>query len=121
MHTDQFEVRLAIVRHRLATTLESKIEAAIVSADHMSRGRQRRLRQARLGILPTPAWHLRLGPTVGFSATGEAAHFPEATLMQAHREERGLTDKEVLNLKKAMEHFRVVAASELRLMYQRGG
>ena len=38
MHTDQFEVRLAIVRHRFATTLESKIEAAIVSADHMSRG-----------------------------------------------------------------------------------
>ena len=121
MHTDQFEVRLAIVRHRFATTLESKIEAAVVSADHMSRG-------GKEGFVKHISESYRrlhgicgIGPTVGFSATGEAAHFAEATLMQAHREERGLTEKEVLNLKKALEHLRVVAASELRLMYQRGG
>jgi chemotaxis protein histidine kinase CheA len=62
-----------------------------------------------------------IGPTVGFSATGEAAHFAEAALMQAHHEKRRLTEREVLGLKKALEHLRVVAASELRQMYQRGG
>jgi hypothetical protein len=42
-------------------------------------------------------------------------------LIQAHRESRGLTEREVISLKKALEHLRVVAASELRMMYQRGG
>jgi hypothetical protein len=41
--------------------------------------------------------------------------------MQAHHEKRRLTEREVLGLKKALEHLRVVAASELRQMYQRGG
>jgi hypothetical protein len=41
--------------------------------------------------------------------------------MPADRESRGLTEREVLNLKKALEHLRVVAASELKMMYQRGG
>jgi hypothetical protein len=37
MHADQFETRLAKLRHRFATTLESKITDAVVSADQMSR------------------------------------------------------------------------------------
>jgi hypothetical protein len=37
MYADQFESRLAIVRHRFATTLESKITDVVVSTDHMSR------------------------------------------------------------------------------------
>jgi hypothetical protein len=41
--------------------------------------------------------------------------------MQALREKRGLTEREVLSLKKALENLRAAAASELRLMYQRGG
>ena len=36
MHADQFESRLARVRHRFATTLEGKITNAVVTADHMS-------------------------------------------------------------------------------------
>jgi hypothetical protein len=121
MHADQFEVRLAIVRHRFATTLESKIEDAVVSAGRMSSS-------SKDGFVKHVSESYRrlhgisgIGPSVGFSATGAAAHFAEATLMPAHREKRGLTEKEVLNLKKALEHLRVVAASELRLMYQRGG
>jgi hypothetical protein len=120
MHADQFEIRLAIVRHRFATTLESKIEDAVVSANRMSPSTD--------GVIKHVSESYRLlhgicgiGPTVGFSATGEAAHFAEVALMQAYRESRGPTEKEVLSLKKALEHLRVAAASELRLMYQRGG
>ena len=121
MHADQFEVRLSIVRHRFATTLESKIEDTVTSANRMSSG-------SKDGLIKHASESYRrlhgicgIGPTVGFSATGEAAHFAEATLMQAYRERRGPTEKEVLSLKKALERLRVVAASELRLMYQRGG
>jgi hypothetical protein len=120
MYADQFETRLARVRHRFATTLESKITDAVVSADRMSRGDG--------GVIKHVSESYRylhsicgIGPTVGFIATGEAARTAEAALMQAHREQRGLTEREVISLKKALEHLRVAAASELRMMYQRGG
>jgi hypothetical protein len=119
MH-DQFEVRLARVRHRFATTLKSKIETAVVSANHMSRSND--------GVIEHVSESYRslhgicgIGPTVGFAATGEAAHEAEVTLIQAYRESRGLNEREVLSLKRALEHLRVAAASDLRLMYQRGG
>ena len=121
MHADQFEVRLAIVRHRFATTLESKIDDAVVSANRMSSSNKDGLIKQTSESCRRLHGICGIGPTVGFSATGEAAHFAEVTLMQAHREGRGPTEKELLSLKKALEHLRVVAASELRLMYQRGG
>jgi hypothetical protein len=120
MHADQFEVRLARVRHRFATTLESKIEDAVISANGMldgSTGVTKRISKSYHSLHGICG----IGPTVGFCSTGEAAHLAEVTLMQAQHESRGLTDREVLNLKKALEHLRVVAASELRMMYQRGG
>jgi hypothetical protein len=120
MHADLFEIRLARVRHRFATSLTSKIETAVVSANHMASSND--------GVIKRISESYRslhgmcgIGPTVGFAATGEAAHAAEVTLMQAYRESRGLTEREVLSLKKALEQLRVAAASELRLMYQRGG
>jgi hypothetical protein len=120
MHADQFETRLAKVRHRFATTLESKIEDAVVSANHLSPSND--------GVIKHISESYRrlhgicgIGPTVGFAATGEAARAAEVALMLAYRESRGLTESEVLSLKKALERLRVAAASELRLMYQRGG
>jgi hypothetical protein len=120
MHADQFETRLAIVRHRFATTLERKITDAVVSADHMSGSGDGVVNQ-----VSTSYRHLHgicgIGPTVGFTATGEAARAAEVTLMQAYRERRGPTQTEVMSLKQALQRLRVAAASELRLMYQRGG
>ena len=120
MHADHFEIRLARVRHRFATTLESKITDAVVSADHMSRSDNGVTKHVSESYR-----HLHgicgIGPTVGFTATGEAAHAAEVTLMQAYRERRGPTQTEVMSLKQALQRLRVAAASELRLMYQRGG
>jgi hypothetical protein len=120
MHADQYEARLARVRHRFATTLESKITDVVVSADRMSRGTE--------GISNEVSQSYRnlhgicgIGPTVGFTATGEAARVAEVPLMQAHREGRALTANEILALKKALQGLRAAAAAELRLMYQRGG
>jgi hypothetical protein len=118
MYNDQFEARLAKVRHRFATTLESKITDAVVFADRMSRGDG-----GVVKYISDSYHHLHsicgIGPTVGFTATGEAARAAEAALLQAHREKRALTEPEVLSLKRALHQLRLAAASELRLMHQR--
>lgn len=120
MHADDFEIRVAKVRHRFAATLESKIETAMVSADRMSRGEDDVMKDVSDSYR-----HLHsiygVGATVGFAATGEAAHAAEAALMQAFQQKRSLTEGEIFRLKTALAHLRDVAASELRLMYQRGG
>jgi hypothetical protein len=120
MYNDQFESRLARVRHRFATTLESKINDAVVSVDRMTYGHggvAKRISDSYRDLHSICG----IGPTVGFAATGEAARAAEMALMQAYRESRGLTSFEALSLKKTLERLRVAAASELRLMYQRGG
>jgi hypothetical protein len=120
MPADQFEARLARVRHRFATTLESKISNAAVSADKMTDGNGR-----VIDCVSESYRHLHnicgIGPTVGFIATGEAAHAAKAALVQAYLEKRGPTEGEVNNLKRGLAKLRLAAASELRLMYQRGG
>jgi HPt (histidine-containing phosphotransfer) domain-containing protein len=120
MHADQFEVHLAKLRHRFATSLESKIKDTVVSANRMSHGSD--------GVAKDISESYRrlhgisgIGATVGFAATGEAARIAEVTLTSAYRESRELTENEVLSLKQALEDLRVAAASDLRLMYQRGG
>lgn len=120
MYADEFEARVARVRHRFATTLESKIQSTMISADHMARDDGRAIEHVsesyrRLhGICG-------VGATVGFTATGDAARAAEAALMPAYQQKRGPTQTEVLSLKNALEELRNVAASELRSMYQRGG
>jgi HPt (histidine-containing phosphotransfer) domain-containing protein len=120
MYTDLFEIRVARVRHRFAATLQSKIDTAMVSADRMSRGDG-----SVIKYVSDSYRHLHsiygLGATVGFAATGEAAHAAEVALIQAYHEKRPLTEDEAGRLKKALARLRDVAASELRLMYQRGG
>jgi HPt (histidine-containing phosphotransfer) domain-containing protein len=120
MHADQFEIRLARVRHRFATTLEGKIKDAVVSADRMAHGHGEVIKHISVSYRDLHGIS-GIGPTVGFAATGEAARAAEGYLLQAHREQRELTEPEVISLKKALEHLRVAATSELRLMYQRGG
>ncbi len=120
MHTDQFEIRLAWVRHRFATSLESTISDAGGAADQRTDG--------NLRILEHVSQSYRqlhnicgIGPTVGFLATGDAARDAKAALIQAYLEQRKPTQNEVISLKKALAKLRQVAASELRVMYQRGG
>src|SRR5664279_3565421 len=120
MHVDQFEMRVARVRHRFAAALEDKIRNTMVAADHISRGDDDAIKcisesyRSLHGICG-------VGATVGFAATGEAAHAAETTLIQAYHEKRSLTERELLGLKRALEALRTAAATELRLMDQRGG
>jgi hypothetical protein len=118
MHAE-FETRLAIVRHRFATTLESKIEDAFVSAEQMLCGDEggiKKISQSYRCLHGISG----IGPTVGFAATAEAARAAEGALMDAYHDSRGLTEAEALNLKKSLQRLRLAASSELRLLYQRG-
>ena len=69
MHVDQFEVRLARVRHRFATALESKISDAVVSADHMTHDGHSALEYVSKSYRELHNI-CGIGPTVGFTATG---------------------------------------------------
>ncbi|UFZ07981.1 Hpt domain-containing protein [Bradyrhizobium ontarionense] len=119
MYADEFELRIAKVRQRFATSLENKIEVAMIAADRMSGGKGSEIDHVQDSYR---CLHniCGVGPTVGFAATGDAARAAESALMQAYQEKRALTDEEVQNLKTALEHLRDIAASELKLMYERG-
>jgi hypothetical protein len=120
MSSDRFESQLARMRHRFALALESKIEDAVTLVNLMSRGGDGLVKHLA-GLYRHLHGICGIGPTVGFSATGEAARIAEGALIQAYHEGRRLTETETLNVKKALERLRVAAASELRSMYQRGG
>jgi hypothetical protein len=119
MHAE-FEVRLSRVRHRFATTLESRIIDTVASATFMSGGGAGAIKHVSKSYRRLHGIS-GIGPTVGFAATGEAAQAAEATLMRAYRESREPTEREVLSLKEALGRLQVAAATELRSMYQRGG
>jgi len=78
MYSDLFEVRVARVRHRFATTLENKIETAMVSADRIARGDASVVKHVSDSYR-----HLHsiygVGATVGFAATGESEGGPMAS------------------------------------------
>ena len=119
MYNDRFEACVAKVRHRFATTLASKIDNTIASADRLSRNDRGAFKYLSESYQRLHTIY-GLGATVGFVATGEAAHFAEAALLAAYYQRRGLNERETENLKAALAHLRDVAASELRQMYQRG-
>jgi chemotaxis protein histidine kinase CheA len=120
MYADRFEVCIARVRHRFATTLENKIQTTMAAADHMTRNDGGAVQYVTNSYRNLHSI-FGVGATVGFAATGDAAHDAEAALIRAYEEKRGLTEDEVLSLKSALARLQDVAGSELRLMYQRGG
>ncbi|HEY4987749.1 MAG TPA: Hpt domain-containing protein [Bradyrhizobium sp.] len=119
MYADRFEMCVAKVRHRFATALESKIKSTIVSTDHMTRNEDRAINSITESYRRLHSIY-GVGATVGFVATGEAAHDAEATLVDAYLEKRSLTEHEFTNLRNALARLQDAATSELRVMYERG-
>jgi hypothetical protein len=119
-HNDEFEVRLARVRHRFAISLGSKIKDAVIAVTEMRGDGDKAAHRVSESYR-----HLHeicgIGPTVGFTATGHAAEAAEAALMTAHDEKRGLHADEALQLCDALELLQGAATTELDAMYQRGG
>lgn len=115
MAVDPFIERLARVRERFVSALESKIEDTFSAipdlsgetADIAAIGETYRRMHGIVGI----------GPTVGFAGTGRAARHLENILLPPHQAERGLTPEEIATFTKALHTLREAAASELQSFY----
>ena len=114
MPADQFTERLAKVRLRFASTLESKIKETYVALPSLSGngddvvdivGETYRRIHSIAGI----------GNAIGFGATGRAARNVENVLLPAHAARRGLKAEEIAALRKELQALRDAAQRELDL------
>ena len=115
MTVDPFAERLARVRERFVSALESKIEDTFAALPDLA--------GESAGFEAVDETYRRIhgivgiGPTVGFAATGRAARTLEHILLRPHEAERGLTAEEIASFRKALHTLRETAASELQSFY----
>ena len=114
MPADVFTERLAKVRHRFASTLESKIKDTF--------GALPRLTGDDAAVLDVVGETYRrihsiagIGKAVGFAATGNAARDVENVLLPAHFAGRGLKSDEIAALKRQLQRLHDAALRELDL------
>jgi len=120
MPMDEFEARLAKVRHRFAGSLESKLNDTMTAFAKLSV----EVPDAPENVDQTyRRIHSICGvaPTVGFAATGRTARAAEVLLLAPMRDKRGLTQDESAAFKKAIGELWRAAHLELQAMYGRGG
>lgn len=116
MTVDPFAERLARVRQRFVSALESKIEDTCAAIPNLS-GEAAAVVEAVGEAYRRMHGIVGIGPTVGFARTGRAARAVENILMQPQQAERGLTNEEIVSFKKALHALRETAASELQSFY----
>lgn len=113
MAADQFAERLAQVRARFATKLQTRIDALDESLPHI-----RGSGDAVIETLTTAHRGMHdlcgIGPTIGFDATGRAARHVEQILLAALRAGRGLNDQETNELRDAARALREAARDDLQ-------
>lgn len=116
MPVDTFAVRLARVRERFTSSLESKIEDTYQDLPKLcgdgdnvaaTLGDTYRRIHGIVGV----------GPTVGFVATAKAAKAVENLLLGPHRAARGLLANEADAFKRALHALREAARRELQSTY----
>jgi chemotaxis protein histidine kinase CheA len=116
MATNPYAERLARVRQRFVSALESKIEDTYAALPDLS-GATPEVVEVVQETYRRMHGIVGIGPTVGFARTGRAARTVENILMLPHQTERGLTDEEIAAFKKALHALRETAASELQSFY----
>jgi hypothetical protein len=116
MAVDAFAERLARVRQRFVSALESKIEDTYAAIPDLS-GDTPAVVEAVGETCRRMHNIVGIGPTVGFAGTGRAARSVENILMPPQEAERGLTVEEIDSFKKALHALRDVAARELQSFY----
>jgi len=116
MTVDVFTERLAKVRKRFISTLESKIDDAysalpkLAAADPGSATTAAETYRTMHGIVG-------VGPTVGFPATGRAAREVEASLLSPQHDGRGLSAEEVALYEERLHALREAARRELEFFH----
>jgi chemotaxis protein histidine kinase CheA len=114
MPADPYTERLAKVRLRFASTLESKIKDIYVALPSLA-GEGSDVAEA-LGETYRRIHSIAgIGKAVGFAATGHAARNVENVLIPAHHARRALKADEIAALKKELLTLREAAQRELDL------
>ena len=116
MAVDAFTERLARVRERFVSALESKIEDTFAAIPALS-GESEAVRETVAESYRRMHGIVGIGPTVGFAGTGRAARRVEYILLEPHHAGRGLTAEEITSFKKALHALRETAAGELQSFY----
>lgn len=114
MTIEAFTDRLARVRHRFVSTLESKINDTDAVIFNLSANAPK----AAVSVGDTyRSIHgvVGVGPTVGFPSIGRAAREVESVLRGPYENWRGLSDDEILLLKKRLNALREAASHELQV------
>jgi hypothetical protein len=120
MAVDPFAERLAKVRHRFVSALESKIEDAYTAIPRLS-GTTSEVAEEVGEMYRRMHGLVGIGPTVGFAATGKAARGAENVLLAPHHAKRGLTAEEIDSFRKALHGLREAATRELQAFYSGWG
>ena len=113
---DPFTERLARVRARFISALESKIEDTYTSIPQLT-GADTTAFTAVEESYRRIHGIVGVGPTVGFALTGSAARAVENILLRPRQAERGLTAEEMTSFRKALHALREAAARELQSFY----
>ena len=113
MAADEFAQRLEFVRKRFAAKLPGRL-ADIDDSLLQLVGEGNDIGKS---VYST---HLKVhdlcgtGPSLGFHLTGKAARVCERILLQPSRDQRGLTEQELAQLKEGLAALRVSAMDEIR-------
>jgi chemotaxis protein histidine kinase CheA len=114
MSVDVFDDRLTKVRRRFASKLQGRIDGTDALIPKLGGdtagaaaavGEAYRCMHSIVGI----------GSTVGFPATGRAAHEVEDLLRAAQNEHRGLSDDEISKLRERLIALRAAVEREMQL------
>jgi chemotaxis protein histidine kinase CheA len=116
MSVDPFTERLARVRERFISALDSKITDTYAAIPILAGGSSETV-ETIAETYRRVHGIVGIGPTVGFAGTGRAARHLEDILMEPHQAKRGLTAQEILTFKKALHTLRETAAQELQSFY----
>lgn len=117
MSIDVFADRLARVRRRFVSTLQGRIDDTSASLDKLAAkapgaatavGEAYRCVHGIVGV----------GPTVGFPATGRAAHGVEDVLRPAQNERRGLSEEEMARVRERLIELGAAAEREMQAFYR---
>jgi HPt (histidine-containing phosphotransfer) domain-containing protein len=116
MPIDTFAERLARVRQRFVSTLESKIEDTYADLPKLC-GDGRDVGDALGETYRRIHGIVGIGPSVGFTATGKAAKALESVLREPYHATRGLAATEVDAFRKTLHALREAAQQELQATY----
>lgn len=113
MAADEFAERLELVRKRFAARLPDRLNDIDASLPLLT-GAGGDIGKSVYATHRKVHDLCGIGPTLGFHSTGKAARTCERILLQPSRDQRGLTEQELAQLKAELAVLRATAMGEIQ-------